>query len=199
MKWKGINQIGSYLTQSGLPPGQSQDIVIRLRQMIAEAANSSSSGSSSASDERVIGPESANNDAFYNKFKSPEEKPRVGEAGKDGIGWGYGGEDGQDGQDGMDGLPPDLSWLEDYIKSLINGGPGLPNEPECNAFRRKVENCGCDSFSKMVRACGLDKKENPSCPEGDVCAWLRRIERGLSDIGKRIRAIEKELENTVDC
>lgn len=201
MNWRGINQIGTYLTQSGVPAGQAQDIVSRLRGAI-ENAISDAKGGTNTSETREITREQANNDDFYNSFKPPEERPKDGNDGRDGfIGGGF-----LPGQDGKDGETPDLSWIEDYIRGLIPKIDGLPIilpvEPECNQFSRAFRNCGCDNLRIMYKACGLEpKKQTLECPGlgGSICEILKAQARMLKKIRERLDKIEKQLEDAVEC
>lgn len=198
MNWKGINQIGSFLTQAGVPAGQSQDIVIRLKaafEAVAAAANRP--GGAGGDEQREITGKLPGDAEALQPFQPPEVTGR-GSGGGGGIIGGIGffpGEDGEDGAPGESG----------------GGGGGypignlpiiLPVEPECNQFRRAFRNCGCDSLVTMYRACGLEKKlPGLSCPGlgMSICETLKAHARMLKKIRERLDKIEKMLKDTVDC
>jgi len=213
---KAINEIQSLLTQTGIPPGQSQDIAARLSSAIAMyydyRANGGSGDNSSANLENIS---RANSDgaAFRNRFSAPEEDRQpglAGRAGKDGLwAWARGatGATGQDGQDGMqgqagqDGITTiitrgggvDLSDLYKQLKDLAKRIKALEEEDE------KPTNClkCCKGKFKGQDPCSI--LEQQANRFGDCGTDRASICDRLEKLDDKVKSIEKQLKDTVNC
>lgn len=192
-----INQIASLLTQGGSPAAHSQDIAARLIATIEDYYNfrESQRGNSEITDS------SANSSAFRRAFSPPESNPGgiAGAAGADGLGayaWAVG-ETGQDGVDGVDGSGTTINDYRTYETFTIGGG-GIDIE----AIKRIL----ADALK------GKDGKDGSAkCTKGkfagqDICSILDQQgtdlgkgRRQLKDLEERVKAIEKQLKDTVDC
>ena len=194
MRWFGINQIGSFLNQSGVPAGQSGDIVQRLKSAfeanLAESkayADSLRQGNNSATN---LTP--ADGDAFRNQFLPPEERKKGDTAQKDGLpafaigGQGQQGEAGAPGQDGL--TSGTNTGVGNTIIINTAGGPGT----FCPAIRQLLKSCGiCSEPCKQqvvqerpAKECVRDGK--------DYCRRIRELE-------ERVEKLEKKLSDTVEC
>lgn len=187
---RAIEQIGSLLSQSGVPSGISLDISQRLLTATGLGGyGTSRSRAANLSDYYSRGSD------FYNAFKPPEQAPRgskggpsdpnggKGTEGKNGTTYGFyiPGKDGKDGEDGRGGdggrggdagtgiigigaiplFPIDLKPLWDAIKELQE------REDCCDKLRRRIE---------------------------DLETWKKKA-------NKRIKDLEDKLDdkNTVEC
>lgn len=194
MRWFGINQIGNFLNQSGVPAGQSGDIVQRLK----SAFEANLAESKAYSDSLRQGNNSATNltpadgDAFRNQFLPPEERPKGDTAKKDGLpafaigGQGQQGEAGVPGQDGT--TNGNTTGVGNTIIINTAGGPGT----FCPAIRQLLKSCGiCSDPCKQQVVQERPVKE--CVREGrDYCQRIRELE-------KKVEALEKKLADTVEC
>jgi hypothetical protein len=206
---KAINEIQSLLTQTGIPPGHSQDIASRLSSALSlyydYRANGGGSDNSSANSDNIS---RANSEgaAFRNRFSAPEEDRQpglAGRAGKDGLsawargGTGATGQDGQDGmqgQSGQDGITTiitrgggvDLSDLYKQLKDLAKRLKDLEDEDE------KPTNC--------LKCCkGKFRAQDPCSILEQQANELGKQRRKAEDLEDKIKAVEKQLKDTVNC
>ena len=202
MSWqRALNEVQSLLTQAGVPTNHSQDIVARF----TAAMSSYYEFRENQSNSKEVTSDSASSSAFQNAFRSPEEYSggtpgAAGAAGAAGAGayaWAAGrdgrdgtGEDGNDGQDGYSG--------KDGAPGFGVGGLGFDLEDLKNQLRKELK--------------GKDGKDGGStCTKGkyagqDICSILDqqakelgKERRQLEDLESRIKAIEKQLKDTVNC
>jgi hypothetical protein len=202
--YRAINEIASLLTQGGTPVNHSQDVAARLSYALEEYYNFRQSQGNS----QEVTDSSSKTAAFQNAFRSPEEYPggtpgeagadgqwawAVGKAGKDGTGQdGTNGQDGASGQSGASGF----------------GGGGLTidiSRVPCGDLESKLKSCGLST--------GKDGKDGKSkCPPGgpfpgqEICSILDqqakeigKQRRKLEELEDKIKDIEKQLKDTVEC
>lgn len=194
MKWLGINQIGNFLNQSGVPAGQAGDVVQRLKQSfeanLAESkayADSLRQGNNSATN---LTP--ADGDAFRNQFLPPEERPKGDTAQKDGLpafaigGQGQQGEAGAPGQDGF--TNGNTSGQGNVIVINTAGGPGT----FCPAIRQLLKSCGI--CSEPCKQQVVQERPAKECVRDgrDYCQRIRRLE-------EQVEELKKILADTVEC
>jgi len=198
---KAINEIASLLTQGGVPSNHSQDVAARLGYALESYYDSRSSQGSS----QEVTESSSRSSSFRRAFRSPEENPG-GKDGSDGEGayaWAVGadgkdgtGQDGTDGQDGVSG------------QNGAPGGGGLTidiSRVPCGALEAKLKSCGLSTGKD-----GQDGKTK--CPPGgpfpgqEICSILDqqakeigKMRRELDTLKDAVKAIEKQLADTVDC
>lgn len=198
---KAINDISLLLTQGGSPAAHSQDIAARLIAAVEDYYNfrESQRGNSEITDS------SANSSAFRRAFSPPESNPG-GIAGADGQGayaWAVG-KDGEDGvgQDGLNGA--------DGFNGFNGGGFGgggttidIRGVP-CEALKAKLKDCGIKT--------GEDGKDAVAkCKTGkfaglEICSILEqqatelgKQRRKLTELEDKIKEIEKQLKDAVEC
>jgi hypothetical protein len=213
---KAINEIQGLLTQTGIPPGHAQDIAARLSSAMSlyyDYRVSGGGGDNSSTNLENISRANSEGAAFRNRFGAPEEdrKPGLaGQAGKDGLsawargGTGAAGQDGQDGQQGQagqDGITTiitrgggvDLSDLYKQLKDLSDRIKDLEDEDE------KPTNClkCCKGKFKGQDPCSiLEQQANRMGNCGDnKSSFCSRLDK-LDD---KVKAIEKQLRDTVNC
>jgi hypothetical protein len=193
-------QIGSLLTQSGVPAGHAGDIARRL--LVSNTPAGQSPAARAAS--RLITSGSPRSKSLQNTFRPPETPARSvrGSAGKDGLtgkrgsagqdGWfGADGQDGQDGEAGKDGAAGrdgvvDYSTLYGIVADILfrfgGGGGGGGVKVDLNPILRRL-------FALEVWQAEAQKK----------IAKIDQMERNLKALAKRVTAIEKKLKDTVEC
>jgi hypothetical protein len=193
---RAVQQIGSLLTQAGVPPGISLDISQRL----LTATNAG---------KRLINSSDASNSEFYNKFKSSEASLRYSEderASLDGLDSvdgleGAAGKRGRNGaisyyvyeRDGKDGKDAEVDYdrikdlidkaVRDAIRQVSGGGGILIVIGGIQADLREVW--------KAIRKL-QDKDKEHDKKIGD-------LEKGLTQAKKDIKKIKEMLENTIEC
>jgi len=182
---QAVQQIGTLLTQSGVPSGISLDIAQRIL---------TATGGAGSPPSRTITSAQAKNSSFYNDFKPPEAtaKPTdeqrqgrdgIGKKGRDGI-LAILGKDGKDGADG--GLGDQIQqWFEENITNI---GPSIeivyPNDlgplwAAINDLRRRM-----DTAETNIK---------------NLQTEVRSLKGRVAQLFRRVRRIEAILEDTVDC
>ena len=205
---KAVNEIASLLTQGGIPANHAGDVAARL----GYALESYYDSRQNAGNSQEVNSNSSKSASFRRAFRSPEEYPggkegAAGSAGADGQwawavdqdgkdGTGKDGTTGQDGASGQDGAPG------------FGGGGGLTidiSRVPCGALEAKLKSCGLST--------GKDGKDGTSkCPPGgpfpgrEICSILDlqakelgKQRRKLEELEDKIKEIEKQLKDTVDC
>jgi hypothetical protein len=207
---QAAQQIANLLVQAGTPPGHALDVAQRLLTM-------SNNGPAANRGPKTVTSSQANNPQFFNRFKTDEQNARDGEAGtagKDGLpGYGGTGVDGRDGIPGAPGNPGEVNWdnIRDMIASMIQEALSgflanlLNTVLSCTWFTKKFRDC-IDAQPGGGGGLGCPKCCNRSSLKElsgqDICsillAWRPEIVK-VKDLEKRIKAIEKDLNNTTDC
>ena len=204
---QAVQQIGTLLSQAGVPSGLSLDIA----QRILTATGAGGFGARSRLSRTITG-ETANNSTFYNGFKAPEQALRPtqdeqlakdgidGQRGRRGFA-GYNGIAGLDGQDGQDGVV-DYDRLQQMIDaavaraiSQINGG-GVSIGIVLADLKKLWD--AVDDLKRRVGWLESDVralKDDMAKAKNDIKA----IQTTLKRHNRRITAIEDALKQTVNC
>ena len=213
---KALNEVSSLFVQTGIPPGQAQDITQRLSVALSSYFDYRAGISSGA----TTSSESGNtNPSFLNQFRVREAglpTTQAGRAGKDGLnGWGFGadgaagtagtdgqsgqqGESGTSGRDGRDGSGVDIDLkkkideLKDRLYELqkkVDGKSGCPTC--CKGKFYGQDACSvleqqANELKKIKRKLGLPVEPDPDEPD-------------INDIDDRLKAVEDAIADAVDC
>jgi hypothetical protein len=214
---KAINEIQGLLTQTGIPPGHAQDIAARLSSALSlyyDYRANGGGGDNSSTNLDNISRANSEGAAFRNRFGAPEEdrKPGLaGQAGKDGLSaWARGGT-GAAGQDGQDGSSDNYNTFNDYRTVVVGGGgvdlSDLYKQLKDLAKRIKALEDEDEKPTNCLKCCkGKYKDKDPcsvlemqanrlgNCPDNG-----KSFCKQLEDMEKKVKAIEKQLKDTVDC
>ena len=198
MSWqRALNEVQSLLTQAGVPTNHSQDIVARF----TAAMSSYYEFRENQSNSKEVTSDSASSSAFQNAFRSPEEYSggtpgAAGAAGAGAYAWAVGrdgrdgtGEDGNDGNDGFNGfdgggfgfggIPFNLEALKQQLRDELKGKDGKDGGSTCTKGKYAGQDI-CSILDQQAKELGKERRQ-------------------LEDLESRIKAIEKQLKDTVNC
>lgn len=211
---KALNEISSLFVQTGIPPGQAQDITQRLTVALSSYFDyraGINSGATTSSEGGNTSP------SFLNQFRASESgsaTSQAGRAGKDGLGaWAYAtGADGSSGSDGQTGQQGDSGTSGRDGRD--GSGAGITIKKELDDLKKKIA-----ELEKKVSNSGC-----PECCKGkfykrDVCSILemqanelKKIKKKLglpvepdpnepdiNDVDDRLKDVEKAIADAVDC
>jgi hypothetical protein len=217
---QAAQQIGSLLTQAGIPAGHAADISQRLISTFQ-----SDSLNRSADSSRLISAEQARLRGMQNSFRPPETPYRSygDRASKDGLKGanGKGGAAGEDGMSGFNGIAgaagtngtngtngADGQVDYDIVREMVNriviellggGGGGKDYQKQIDALQKQI-----DALRKQLG--GQGKCGPGKFPGQDPCKVLEqqateigKLRKDFKDLDKRVKEIEKKLEDTIDC
>ena len=210
MSWqRALNEVQGLLTQGGVPTNHAQDIVSRFTAAMSEYYDCRDSQSNS----QEVSSDSASSSSFQDAFRSPEEYSggtpgAAGAAGANGKwAWAVGkaGKDGKDG-DGDDGGGNDGGGGSGGGGTTIFLPP-IGTVTQCAILKSLLKSCGICSDP-----CGSSKSGSTKCPSGgpfpgqEICSILDqqakeigKQRRKLEELEDKIKEIEKQLKDTVDC
>jgi hypothetical protein len=192
---KAVNEIASLLTQGGIPSNHAGDIAARLTNAITSHYDSRQSSGGS----REVTSSSSRSAAFRNAFRSSEEYPggtpgaagadgqgayawATGQDGKDGTGQdGTSGQDGASGRDGASGVGVgiDIGAIKKLIEDALKGKDGKDATAKCKTGK----------FSGLEICSILDQQ----------AIEIGKLRRELDTFKDAVKAIEKQLKDTVEC
>jgi hypothetical protein len=167
----------------------------------------------SQSNSQEVSSDSASSSSFQDAFRSPEEYSggTPGAAGAAGANGKWAWAVGKAGKDGKDGDGGDGSGTDGGGGNGGGGGvqvflPPVGNTTQCAILKSLLKSCGICSDP-----CGSSKSSAGKCSTGkyagqDVCSILDQQAKELdkqrtkiTDLEDRVKAIEKQLKDTVDC
>lgn len=207
MSWqRALNEVQGLLAQGGVPTNHAQDIVARFSLAISDYYDFRESQRNNS----AITDSSADSSAFKRAFAPPEANPGgiVGPPGADGLGayaWAVG-KDGEAGQDGTNGDGTTINDYRDYNTYYGGGGGGIDlGRVPCEALKGKLKDCGIKTGEDGKDA-KLECPPGGAFPGGPICSILKqqanelgKQRRKLEELEDKIKAIEKQLADTVDC
>jgi hypothetical protein len=208
MSWqRALNEVQGLLTQGGVPTNHSQDIVARFTAAMSDYYDFRESQSNS----KEVTADSASSSAFQNAFRAPEEYSggtpgAAGAAGAGAYAWAVG----KDGIDGVDGGGDDGSGNNG---GGGNGGGTTINLPpvgsitQCSILKGLLRSCGvCADPCKSTEKASAGKCSTGKYAGQDVCSILDqqakeigKLRKELDELKDKVKAIEKQLKDTVDC